>query len=348
MTVPNTFHFVWTGQTFPYYARLAVESVLLAEPEASVVIHTFGPSPRAARHWDRVLLYDRVRTLHEEVDTLFADLPAPASEYIQLLGAIGAKAYSAQSNLVRLAVLYRDGGIYLDFDIFVLRSLAPLRANEAFVGEELAMAADHGIQAARADLRRLRSPATVLRTARTFGAAIVPGLAHTVSTQTRHLAASLGRHRDPLPAVLRQFDRVWARPELNNAVLGAAPKSRFIAQTLQLALKQDPAVRYSLGPTLLNRSWDHNSSHVTRLSPEAFYPVAPSRSFEFFECVPFVPSSETYLLHYVSSNHSDLLAQLDETRVTDLREHATFYATAFQVQDSARGLALRDVPFMQR
>ena len=62
------------------------------------------------------------------------------------------------------------------------------------------------------------------------------------------------------------------------------------------------------------------------------------------------PSSPTdaYLIRFVSSNHRSLLAKLDETTVTDLRERATFYAVASRIHDSARGLALRDVPFMQR
>lgn len=348
MTIPDTFHFVWTGFGFPYHARLAVESVLLAEPDASIVIHTYGDTPRASRHWDRVLLYERVRVSHEDIDELFDSFSARGSEYRRLFDTFGSDAEHAQRNLVPLAVLYRDGGVYLDFDIFLLRSLAPLRGYDTFVGEELAMDTERRIQAARAEVRRLRSLPSVFRLGRSVASAVVPRLAHNIATRTGHTAARFSRQRDPASGLLGTIDRVWAKPELNGAVLGAVVGSPFIAQTLALALEHPSALSASRGSSLLNRSWEYDPSRVHRLSPPAFYSVAPSRSFELFDCAPFTSPTDAYLIRFVSSNHRSLLAKLEETTVTDLRERATFYAIASRVQDSARGLALRDVPFMQR
>ncbi len=343
MSIPHVIRFVWTGRRFPYHARLAVESVLLAEPGAQVVLHTFGAAPVAARHWERTLQYERVS--HDEVDlhAIFDGLPRQATDFVDLFGRIPSGAASAQSNLVRLGLLHQLGGVYLDFDVVMLRPLGALLGHEAFVGAELALRVDHDIQTARTELRggvvdRGRAVGRLLR-------ATPAVLAHTAARATRRAASAVAHAADPAPAILGALDRVWGGEELNNAVIGAAPRNPWIARTLLLALESSPTVRYALGPALVNRSVAQDDSHVTRLPPAYFYPVPPSRSFAFFECRDVPIPEETRLLHYVSSNHGKLLARLDEDEVHARRSQGLFWAEASRVSDAARGLALKPVPF---
>lgn len=346
MSIPNVVRFVWSGQGFPYHARLAVESVLLADPDVRVVIHTFGSTPRAARHWERVLLYDRVQHSHEEPAELFAGLPAPARTFVDLLDAIGSRASGAQSDLIRLAVLHRDGGVSLDVDVLVLRSLKPLLDAPAFVGEELASTVHHSLQAARAGIKRRPGPASLARAVRTLARAALPGLAHTTATGTRRLAARFARRRDPLPGPLGALDRVWGTLELSNAVVGAEPANPWVRRTLMMALEQDPKVPSVFGSTLVNCSWEADPGSVQRLPASAFHSVPRSRSFELFETGSWSLDPGAYVLHYVRESHRNLLDHLDEDRILARRDDATFYRVAADVQVRARDLALGQVPFM--
>lgn len=323
MSIPNVIRFVWTGRSFPYYARLAIESVLLADPRSEVVVHLFGPTPQAARHFDRVLQYDRVRAEVVEFDDVFSGLDSPASRYVDLLAAIPQTAYSALSNVVRLGVLHRWGGVYLDFDILVRRPFGELLHHEAFIGEELALSVDHAIQA------------------RKFGAGLIlPVAAHTAAFLTRRAASAVAGSRDPLPGVLGGLDRVWGRPELNNAVIGARPGNGWLRAALRLALTADPTVRYALGPRLMNETWAATQQAITRMGTESFYVLPPSRSFAFFECAPFELPAASVLIHYVSSNHSKLLGSLDESKVRDRRHRGLFWQMADATQRGAAELSL--------
>ncbi len=58
------------------------------------------------------------------------------------------KLWSRLSNYVRLHAVYTEGGIYLDTDIEVIRSLTPLRHDKCFVGFQQAEAHDDWINSA--------------------------------------------------------------------------------------------------------------------------------------------------------------------------------------------------------
>jgi Glycosyltransferase sugar-binding region containing DXD motif len=55
---------------------------------------------------------------------------------------VPANAYSARSNLLRYALLYERGGVYVDFDVLVRKPLADLGGGRAFVGSEQVWAFD--------------------------------------------------------------------------------------------------------------------------------------------------------------------------------------------------------------
>jgi mannosyltransferase OCH1-like enzyme len=61
-----------------------------------------------------------------------ANSPLAANSYTR--AAYREKLWSRLSNYVRLHVLYREGGIYLDTDVEVIRSFNPLLAHKCFLG----------------------------------------------------------------------------------------------------------------------------------------------------------------------------------------------------------------------
>lgn len=317
--IPARLIFLWTGQRFPWHARLAVESALLACPTAEVELHTFGPSPAQAPHFRHLLGYERVRHHRIDLDTVFEGIGSSVAQWKALFAAIPPQAHSARSNLLRYAVLYHRGGIYLDFDILMVRDFGALWTWEAFVGQEQVWVVDEHRVAGRL------APWMV-----------VPTVAYVAAWLARRLDVKLGGGHDRLGPALASLDRRWAVPNLNNAVLGAVPRAPWIRRVLDAALEADPTVRYDLGPTLVTRVWRQDPTGVKVLPPDFFYCEPPSYSFRFFESRPWELPTETVLLHYVSSNHGAQLRELDATQVLAQRHRAPFFRHAAATIDGAR------------
>lgn len=316
--IPARLIFLWTGQRFPWHARLAVESALLACPNADVELHTFGPSPEQAPHFRHLLGYARVSHHRIDLDTVFDGIGATVEQWQTLFRAIPSQAHSARSNLLRYAVLYHRGGVYLDFDVLLVRDFGALWNWEAFVGQEQVWVVDEHRVAGRL------APWMV-----------APTVAYVAAWLGRRADAWLGGY-DRLGRVLRPLDARWAVPNLNNAVLGAVPRAPWIRRVLEAALQADPTIRYDLGPTLVTRVWRQDPTGVKVLPPNFFYCEPPSYSFRFFESRPWELPAETVLLHYVSSNHSAQLRELDATRVLAQRHRAPFFLHAATTIEGAR------------
>jgi hypothetical protein len=322
MLIPNRFLFVWTGRKFPYFCRVAIESALLADADAVVEIHLFGETPTDAPHFRHVAGYERVEICDVDLEEVFAGLDRPVADYVDLLGRIPAAAYSACSNLVRYGVLHARGGVYVDFDVVLVRDLTHLRRHPAFIGTELVWRADE----ARVEGRR--EPWM-----------LAPALAYAWAYAVRRADTRLLGGRGLLEPLAAPLDPVWSTRNLNNAVIGARPGSRFVRRVLALALEADPEVRYALGPSLVSRAARGDDSDVVVLEPEVFYMQPPSYSFRFFEGRPVDLPDQAVLIHYVSSNHGDRLAGLDERELRRRRGGPLFYRLGAEVADRARGLA---------
>jgi hypothetical protein len=322
--IPNRFLFLWSGRSFPYHARLAVESALLADPHAEVEIHLFGDSRGSApapTHLRAVQRYARVRVLDVDVDDAFAGLDRPPAAFRDLLSRIPRRAASARSNLLRYGLLHRRGGVYLDLDVLVLRSLRALLREQAFIGEERVFSVDEHRVAGRL------APWM-----------FAPTLAYLGARASRRLEVALGRRHSPLERLAKRLDGAWQATGLNNAVLGGRPRARFLERVLAAALDVDPTVRFSLGPTLVTRVARHDGSDVTVLGPELFYAEAPSNSFRFFAGPAVAPPAEAAVVHYVQSNHRRLLAGLDEGSLVSGPRAPLFHQLASAVAARARAL----------
>ncbi len=322
--IPNRFLFVWTGARFPYFARLAVESALVADPDARVEIHLFGDRPTRDPEFRNVATYDRVDIVDVEYDDVFNGLDAPASRYRDLLAQIPSTAYSAQSNLVRLGALHKRGGVYLDFDVIVRRDVRHLLDCDAFVGTERVW---------RADEARVRGDRQLW---------MVPSAcAYAWAFALRYADTHIFDGRGVLEPLARPADGVWSTVGANNAVLGARPNAPFVRRLLASALAADPSVRFALGPTLVTRAIAERRDDVRVLPPPVFYAQPPSYSFRLFDAgAPPLPD-EAVLIHYVSSNHGRRLRRITEVDVEQRAGRGPFYTLGADVATRARHLPRR-------
>lgn len=257
--LPSTAHLVWTGSTLAPVAWLTAVATLERAELERVVLHTETPELH-----DDVLVRDLAR---RGVEVRPLDLPAllravevDGLDVARLLALVAdLQQPAARANLVRLALLEREGGIYLDTDAPPLRSLRPLLALPGFAGlEHVAL-----------PVRTLdsRSPLPWLRA----GALMA----------VRELCARGDAGERAFGRVERFFD-----PSVNNAVLGAAPGNPTIARVLlaAAALPDDVArKRYRLGTKLLESvTQNRDSAAMTMLPPAAFYPYGPEMSWHLF------------------------------------------------------------------
>jgi hypothetical protein len=324
MSIPAVYHFVWIGQTFPYYARLAVESVLTTQPAARVVVHTVGLGRAGDPELEACAGYTRVAVQALDVDELFAAIPE-GREIAELYSRCADVEPRARGNLLRYALLYRWGGVYLDCDVLVRGDLSDFLAHQAFVGVE---------QVWRDNQVWIRDGLTL---------SVLPSAVRftTAWLLDRIDARWMGGRRwfDRLTLPLAQRDAA-VRP--NNAVLGAAPESAFIRQLLQEALKTDPGRPLALGTGLLARVLREHlpgevENDVYLAPPEAFFAVPPSRSFRLFEGrAPVLPAASV-LVHLVASNHRQLLEDISDAPANP-SDLTLFAALARQVRAAAARL----------
>ena len=250
--VPPVAHFVWSGSRLPAVAWLAMRAALERGGLGAVRLH-HTDAPLAADplvrdlctrpgfelahiHPTHVFHLDLDASVERRLERLMPSLPGPA----------------ARADVLRLCILWQQGGIYLDTDAIVLRSLQPLLGAKAFVGLErvcLPAAVVHS-----------RSPARWARAGLLLGA--------------REVCTRLPRPDRAFALIERHYDLAC-----NNAVIGAPPRHPGLELLLRAAasLPQARAMQlYELGPRLLESVTGNRSSATFEVhEPQAFYPLGP-------------------------------------------------------------------------
>lgn len=286
MALPRRYLLVWIGDGFDYPARLTVDSVLQADPEAEVEIHLVGPRPSSVHFTAMIDSDPRVSLHHVDVDRLFA----PYSRCRDVFESIPRTSPAALSNLVRYALLHRRGGIYIDFDVLLRRGIHDIAGGRSFIGVERVWAHDRPRLEGRWTWRMLPG---------TTGWALA-WAARRADSRVLHGRARLGDR-------LRLVDPLWSELQPNNAVIGADAGCAFIEHVLEAAVSVDPTVRYALGPSLVAAVAAAHPRSVHLLREAIFYPVPPGESYRFFEDRTLRLRPETALIHYVNSNHRALM-----------------------------------------
>jgi hypothetical protein len=316
--IPLRLHFIWMGRKFPFVNRLAIESARQLHPGAEIILHYEDP-PVDNPDWEALRSKAQFRPI--DLPALLAALPEGLRPAADALGRISSGYPAGKSNVLRYLILYRDGGVYLDFDTLTLKSFAPLLASTAFVGEEEVFAADDDRVAGR---YAWNFPIM----AALFGASY--GLAQLNARALGNLRA--------LDAANRALMKTWSERKLNNAILGAVPGAAFFGRALELVPDTDAGLRFALGPMLMNRVYDERdpAAPVTRLSKDVFYAIPPSQTVRFFYgAAPKLPP-EAVAVHWCSSNHKALAPMLTREVLSDPRRADLYSALAREIL--ARGI----------
>jgi hypothetical protein len=249
-------------------------------------------------------VFDATGELAEPLKALYRRIPASVR--------------AAQADLLRYAILYDRGGIYVDFDILALHDFRHLLHHAAFIGEEQVWKVDEArIEGRREPWMVGPTLSYVAAYALSRGWSLAGG---------RSLAGSW---------LVRKLDAAWSGPNLNNAVLGAEPRSAWIRRLLVAALGASPTLRFALGPTLVSQAWQADQSEVERLPSTAFYFEPPTYSFRFFEGLPNPLPEGALLVHYVNSNHRKQLEKLSLEVIEARRKGPLFYRLAYAVSARA-------------
>jgi Glycosyltransferase sugar-binding region containing DXD motif. len=259
MTIPARAHFIWIGPHLPWAYAFAVLSAAERGGLDEVVLHhsdALSPGPeRAALEACAHVRLRRIDPL-DLVARAGADIgiAEPLGEVYRRLGSAVAK-----TNILRAAILYLEGGIYLDLDTITVRSLAPLLDAQQFVGCE------HIVWPGF--VRRSRSPWPWARSL----------LLDVLRKPMRRVA--------PGWRWFRFIERFYYRG-INGAILGAGVGSPLLAQYLS-AMTEVPVARQTrphvLGTNLLQDVVaGYVGGDLVIHEPQVFYPLAPEISEHWF------------------------------------------------------------------
>lgn len=307
--IPEKIHFVWSGKSFPFAFALAILSAREQHPGWEIVLHV-GEEPESP-WWDRVKGLGTLR--HEDPEAILAAVPDFGRDLVDLHRRVPADYPAGKSNLVRLAILLSEGGWYLDTDTICLRPLSDVSVHGSVVGEEWVW--DHDQERVVSGYR-LRMTPSLIAFCLSWAAA------------KTGIASSNG-------LVERTLRRLWGKLELNNAILACEPGDSWIQRLLELALEQNPTIRFALGPGLVNLGWEcpGDAALPLRTPPEVFYQFPPSQTTRYFRGSQDDIPANAAILHWCSSNHKDLVRELTPELVERRADSGPWFRAAKRCLD---------------
>jgi hypothetical protein len=276
--IPRRVIFAWYGRDLPLMVRAAVRSAIeVLKPDETLLIHAGLEADTPGLE----SLRRRSGFVTERVGAdWFAGLPA-GGDMARLHDRVPSAA--AKANILRLAALWKLGGLYLDTDTVAVRDLGELWDRNGICGLEPV--------ALPPELYRSRDPL------RWTGAG--------VKLAVREILA-----RAPGGARAFRSIRGWYRSCVNNAVLGSCARNPLLGRAFELIAAMDERERlrkYRLGPHLLQALTENVSSEDMTVLPESyFYPLGPVISAQWFrrnsarDLAGMLPA-ETRIVHWYRS-----------------------------------------------
>lgn len=309
MTIPAKGHFCWIGTKLPWAYLFAVLSAAENSELQEITLHhtdtlEAGAGLRALELCPRVRLnhIDPIACLTEAGHAL-----GIGDRLAAIYRAVAAPAI--RTDVLRAAILYLQGGVYLDLDTLTTASLLPLLETPQFVGCERLVWPRFA--------RTSRSPALWCR------------------TLTLDVLRKLMRR---LPGGWRMFRRVerFCYLGVNNAVMGAEAKSPLCADCLRAMAAMPPerwSEPYALGPDLLQDVVGRfPESELAVAEPHVFYPLPPQISEHWFRIgrgvqLEAVLHPQTRVVHwYASVRTASKVAAIDPQYVREHRHRQLYSA----------------------
>jgi len=277
--IPRVARFIWFGERFPWVNVLALRSAARAGGFERVVLHHDAPlealrasvEAAAAGSWEALEAEGGFEAQRLDLAALWEAVDARAAglggRLEALFGQLAAPA--ARANMVRAALLYTRGGVYLDTDTVTVGSFADLcAASPVFCGAE-PIAWPRRVLGSRSPLLWARALAL-----------------HGVRDVLRRV-----------PEGWRVFPMVQGLyfSAVNNAVFAAAPGHAFVEGLLRAMVDMPPErqlKRFALGTHLLQTRVAQAATNpalrgeVRVYPPGYFYPLAPEISEHWFRTSP--------------------------------------------------------------
>ena len=283
MTIPPQVHFCWIGTSLPWAYVFAILSAAERSGLPDVILHHTDDLEENAQ---LSVLTDAAGVSLHRIDPI-AYLTETGTELgvgdrlASVYAALDSRAM--QADILRAAILFRCGGIYLDLDTITVSPLLPLLDAAQFVGCEYVVWPQF--------VRASRSPGWWIRS-------LVLDL----------LRRAMRRMTDGWED-FRRIERFYYRT-VNNAVMGAEPKSGLFTRYLRAMLDVEPErlrQPYALGPDLLQDVIDRGRhDDLIVHDPRVFYPLPPEISEHWFRArdnvrLDAVLSAETRVVHWYAS-----------------------------------------------
>jgi len=254
--IPATAHFVWLGPDLPWVYGLALRSAADRGGFDRVVLHATDDVSGS----DGVALVlgdDRVEVRRLDPRAALWWVSPRGGDLVGLYSRL--RAPSARSNMLRLAILAAEGGVYLDTDTITVADFDDLLAAGVFCGLER-IALPVGTRLSRRPVPWLKAVA--------------------------RLAVRDALRR--IPGGWRGFTRIADHypAAANNAVLGARPGHPLILGMLERMVELTPErqmARFALGTGLLQQAVaSYGADDLELHPPERFYPLPPEISEHWF------------------------------------------------------------------
>jgi len=280
--IPATAHFIWYGRQLPWVHALAPITAARNGGFDRVYLH-HADEPNEGEGWAAARAEPRVTLRALQPRARLAEITEHGPALVQLYDRL--QTFPSRANMQRAAILYAEGGVYLDTDTLTIASLTPLRTAHVFAGLEYIALPD--------SVRRSFNP---MRWARAGGLLVLRDLLRRAPTGHR-----LFQHAAPL----------FARAA-NNAVLGASADHPFVAALLAGMVSTPRARqtrRFSLGTGVLQaqlEQWQGRDADVILHPPPVFYPLGPEISEHWFATrqnpdLDAVLSESTRVIHWYAS-----------------------------------------------
>ncbi|MGL1935629.1 MAG: glycosyltransferase [Fibrobacterales bacterium] len=303
-SIPNRLIFIWFGNSFPLANQLAIKSAIdKCKPEETLLIQE-GLSMETEGIAELVNTYGV--TLMDADSSWFNDLPPGGETALQLFNTLTSPA--SRANLLRMASLYKLGGIYLDMDTITTKSLDPLRTLDGFIGTETV--------ALPGSLFHSKNPFRWL-------------------TAGIRMAAREFCVRIPYGYQLFKLIEPLYHQAVNNAVIGSAPKNPIwvtALNTIEQMPQDERLKRFRLGTHLMQGLTGNRSiPNMTVFNFRHFYPLGPEISAFWFKPgyakqIHSMVRDETYLIHWYNSVEKRFLKQTIDRAFLDNHQNTPFYA----------------------
>jgi len=251
--IPNRIFFIWLGKNFPWSAGIAALSALRVQKPEEVAVYS-----------DVELQGEGFDLLKNEKGIAFKIID---SSVFKDLGDDGiceelcnkVKSPASKANLLRLALLYKHGGIYLDTDTIFVKPIDDLLKFKGFCGTET-----------------VALPRELFKSINPF-AYLVCGLRFAWRFFCTYCPSG--------EQIFRKTEKFFSQ-SANNAVLASEAKNPIIANAfkeINLMKESTRLRRYRLGTHLLQSITRNKSSEFMEVLPSCyFYPLGPEICRHYF------------------------------------------------------------------